>query len=291
MKVIFFGLGSIGRRHLRLVDELYDFDLYAFRTLTQPLGSFGNPTIKHSEVFGWDTVGKIKPDVALITNPTHLHIKTAIKCLELGINKIFLEKPVDCKTDGLERLLDLVNTTNATVYVAYPLRHIEEFDRVKAWLESDSIFLSCKSDLATWRKYNTYSAYAELGGGAILELSHEIDLAEYLLGPIVEIRGKCGKTKRCNTDAEEFCAIVCQHENDKWSNIVLDISWRDKPERYIIYNDGRARFDYQPDDDMYRNQLRYFFNNLDNPKLMNNIFDASFLFRKIIEFRKREGMN
>jgi len=291
LKICFFGLGSIGQRHLRLINEGYNFDVYAYRTLIQPLRSFGVPTLRHTEVFDWDTIDQIKPDVAFITNPTYLHIKTAVKCLQHGINKIFLEKPIDCKTDGLERLLYLADSTNAVIYVAYPLRHLEEINKVKEWLESDSVFISCKSNLATWRPYKTYSAYAEQGGGAILELSHEIDLAEHLLGPIVEIRGKCGKTKNGGTDAEEFCAIVCQHKKDKWSNIVLDISWKDKPERYIIYNDGRARYDYQPDDDMYRNQLRYFFDNLDNPKLMNNILDASLLFRKIIEFREKEGTN
>ena len=40
-----------------------------------------------------------------------------------------------------------------------------------------------------------------------------------------------------------------------------------------------------------RNQLKYFFDNIDNPKLINNIFDASKTFRKIIEFRQKEGIS
>ena len=290
MKVIFFGLGSIGRRHLRLINEIYDFDIYAFRTLIQPLRSFGIPTLKHREVFDWDTVNRIKPDVAFITNPTHLHIKTEIRCLEHGITKIFLEKPIDCTTNGLSRLLELVKRNNATVYVAYPLRHIAELQEIKESLKSDIIYMVCKSDLANWRQYNTYSAYAEQGGGAILELSHEIDLSAFLLGEIKAIRGKCGKVKNSSTDAEDFCAIVTDHENDKYANIVLDIAWENKPERYLVYNNGEDRINYQADDDTFRNQLKYFFDNLDNPRLMNNVFDAGFLFRKIIEFRKKEGM-
>lgn len=290
MKIVFFGLGSIGRKHLRLLNEMYDFDIYAFRTLIQPFGSFGVSTQKHTEVFTWDTIDKIKPDIAFITNPTNLHIKTAIRCLEHGITKIFLEKPIDCKIDGLSRLLDLVKSNNATIYVAYPLRHIEEMQRVKGNIEFNSVLISCTSNLANWRTYKTYSAYAEQGGGAILELSHEIDLAEHLLGPITRIRGICGKVRRSETDAEDYALILTKHENGKQSGIILDIASQEKPKRYVIYNDGRARFDYQADDETFRNQLRYFFDNLDNPGLMNNIFGASKTFEKIMEFRQREGI-
>ena len=46
----------------------------------------------------------------------------------------------------------------------------------------------CYSWLPNWRKGTNYkenvSSKIELGGGALLELSHEIDLANYLFGPI-----------------------------------------------------------------------------------------------------------
>jgi hypothetical protein len=40
---------------------------------------------------------------------------------------------------------------------------------------------------------------------------------------------------------------------------------------------------------MYERQLNYFFANLDNPNLDNNIFEAAELFRKLITFRNSEG--
>jgi predicted dehydrogenase len=269
---------------------MYDFDVYAFRfKSTGPLKLLDDVT-SNTNLFNWEQIDEIKPDIAFITNPTHLHLETAIKCLEHGITKLWIEKPIDCKTDGLQRLLDLVDANDATVYVAYPLRHIPELQKVKDSLASDIIYISCKSNLATWRKYQTYSSQAQMGGGAILELSHEIDLAEYLLGPIVNIRGKCGKVKDSATDAEDFCVIATEHKGGGYANIVLDIAWQEKEERYIVFNEGQERIDYQADDDTFRNQLKYFFDNLDNPKLDNNLKDASFLFRKIVNFRQREGI-
>ena len=295
MKIIFFGLGSIGQRHLRLINEMYDFDVYAFKSqvVRSNERDYGFVHVQNKichHVYDWQQIDKLKPDVAFITNPTHLHIETAIKCLEHGINKIFLEKPIDCKTDGLDRLLDLARGNHSVVYVAYPLRHVKEFNRIKKDIDSD-IYLSCKSDLAKWRTYQTYSALAKTGGGAILELSHEIDLAEFLMGSIVDIKGKCGKVKDSATDAEDFCVINIEHVGGKHSNIVLDIADKEREERFLIYDNGRSRFDYKADDDTFKNQLKYFFDNIDNPKLINNIFDASKTFRKIIEFRQKEGIN
>jgi len=38
-------------------------------------------------------------------------------------------------------------------------------------------------------------------------------------------------------------------------------------------------------DQMYLDQLVYFFDNIDNPRMMNNLPDASILFKKIMGVR------
>jgi len=281
-KVIFFGLGSIGKKHLRLINEMYDFDIYAYRTLANLQKS--DAAIQcYTEVFDWDTITRIEPDAAFICNPTFLHIETAIKCVKHRIYNIFLEKPIDCKTNGLRELTNLIADNCATVYVGYPLRHLDVFNNLN--IESNTAYICCKSNLADWRDYQTYSAFKSKGGGCILELSHEIYLADYLLGPIVDLRGSYGKAKNSTTDAEDFCHLVAQHENGAYSNIFLDISWESEPERYIIFNDGIDRIDYKADDDLFKKQLGYFFDNLNNPEIDNNLISLSSLFKKLIKLR------
>jgi hypothetical protein len=40
---------------------------------------------------------------------------------------------------------------------------------------------------------------------------------------------------------------------------------------------------------MYERQINYFFANLDNPGLQNNIFEAAELFEKVVAYRNKEG--
>ena len=87
MKVLIFGLGSIGSRHARLLKGMGEHDLYAFRSQRQvPCNDLGIP-----EIFSWDEVGQVSPEVAFITNPTSLHISTALSCAERGMS-LFVEK-------------------------------------------------------------------------------------------------------------------------------------------------------------------------------------------------------
>src|SRR5437660_1398185 len=104
MKIIFFGLGSIGQRHAKILLKNYQHDLFAFRSGKSKKNDLG---IK--ELRSWGDVEKVKPDVAFITNPTSLHIKTAIKLASLNC-KLFIEKPIDSQVDELEKLIKLVKT-------------------------------------------------------------------------------------------------------------------------------------------------------------------------------------
>ena len=56
------------------------------------------------EISGWDEISAQRFDVALIANPTNMHIDTAIRCAERGLH-LFIEKPIDCRLDGLDHLL------------------------------------------------------------------------------------------------------------------------------------------------------------------------------------------
>jgi predicted dehydrogenase len=65
-------MGSIGTRHYKILKRNYKFDVY-----------------HHKQI------GSRKYDVAFITNPTFLHIETAIKAVQDGAKYLFIEKPTD----------------------------------------------------------------------------------------------------------------------------------------------------------------------------------------------------
>ena len=80
MKICFLGCGSIGRRHIKLLQKMGYSDLYALRTHK------GQQEIDFqiNELSSWGEVESLKPEVAFITNPTFLHIETSQRCAEMG---------------------------------------------------------------------------------------------------------------------------------------------------------------------------------------------------------------
>lgn len=307
MKVIFFGLGSIGQRHAKILLENYTHDLYAFRSgENNDVNRLG---IK--EIHSWDEVEKLKPDIAFITNPTFLHIETAIRCAELGC-KLFIEKPIGKDTDELEKLLNIVKKKKLVTYVAYNLRFHPVIKKIREYLKGKKPIYAqvvCTSFLPAWRPntdhFKGYSANAAMGGGVILDLSHEIDYVSYLLGGIKKISGNFAKVSNITVDAEDY-ADMRVISGDVPVNIHLDFLSQirqryiqidfekltvqaDLIEAEIKEHEGGAvkssiRLEYRRGQE-YKEQMKYFFDNIDNPRMMNNLIEASDLFKKIVTFK------
>lgn len=303
---MFFGLGSIGNRHVKILADKYDFELFAYRTKKGE----GSNSLGIKEIYEWSEVKKIQPDVAFITNPTFLHIDTAIKCAKLNM-KLFIEKPIGCRLKNLNLLLKEVSRRKLVSYVAYNLRFHPLITFLKEYLKSKKIYhvaIYNSSYLPNWRPHQdhlkSYSAKAQEGGGVILDLSHEFDYIEYLFGNIKSIDGVFGKASNVTRDSEDFMdaaivakrAVVNLHQNFLSLNKerIIKIDCRDE---FIASNiitaevtvtDKKAsrvkKLDYDINK-MYCNQIQYFFDNIDNNKMMNNLLAASSLYKKIIKFK------
>lgn len=311
MKIIFLGLGSIGLRHAKILKENYGHELYAFRS---DKDSPKNP-LGINEVFSWEEVKKINPDLAFITNPTSLHINSAIKSAKLGC-KLFIEKPIGKDLKGLEKLLELVKRKNLITYIGYPLRFHPVIKELKKYLLKNEVLhfrVVCTSFLPNWRPgadyLKSYSANAKMGGGVVMDLSHEIDYTNFLLGDIVNLSGKFSKASSVTVDAEDNADIfvttkICpgnihinflsnlsqryiQLDFEKFS-IIGDILNSEIREFRNEKLNKRRKLDYHQAQE-YEDQLKYFFKNLNNPKMMNNLSDASRLFKKIITFKEKYG--
>lgn len=267
MRVVIFGLGSIGRRHFSLLRKYYDFDISFHR---------------HRSYENY--LSCIKGDIAFICNPTHKHLETAIECAKRSM-AIFLEKPIDVSADRLDELLEIVDKKSLTCYVAYPFRHHPLIQQLKKTYFRDEGRFTCTTDFTKWHSYKNYSYHRDQGGDVLLELSHEIDMAAYLFGRIASIDGHTFMSHSAPTDGLTAAWLKIQHTsgNLSWHN--LDTFWPYERREFEI---GRTHYKLEVSDEMYTDQLHYFMYNLDNPQLTNNIFEAAETFRQIIEFRAEQ---
>lgn len=306
LNILFCGLGSIGKRHARLLKQNFGHEIFAFRTFKgQEKNDLGIP-----EFSSWKEVESRSFDVAFITNPTNLHITSAVECAQRGMN-LFIEKPIGSQLDGLDKLLEIVDFNRLTAYVAYPLRFHPVLKELKSLLRNKRILhtrIVCESYLPDWRPgqdhLKSYSSFKEMGGGVILDLSHEIDYVSYLFGEIESITGKHGKLNNITVDSEDYADMIISHRASI-TNIHLNY-FSKNPQRIIeiktdedflradlinnsiVYIGKNEQWKKEVEikrDDMYVAQLDYFFANISNRKLDNNIFEASRLFRKVLAFR------
>jgi len=223
MKIIIFGLGSIGSRHARLLKEL-PHELFAFRSNpNSEQNSLGIP-----EIHSLSELGRIKPELAIIANPTDKHIEYATYCAEKGIN-LFIEKPLSMDMRGVDKLGKLVESKKIMTYIGYDLRFHPAIAWLKEYLTHNTplhVSVYASSYLPDWRKnvdYRShYSAISSRGGGVILELSHEIDYLVYLLGEVISFKVYSARAGNITKDAEDFADVLLHFKSKAYASLHID---------------------------------------------------------------------
>lgn len=304
MKIVIFGMGSIGKRHSRILLNDFDHEIYALRSGRG--GEVSETRIKEIRDFG--ELAEIRPEIAFITNPTHLHVATALRCAALGLH-LFIEKPLSHTLEGLDELEKICRERDLTCYVAYGMRFhpvIKELKKLVAGKTVRHARLVCSSFLPEWRGGRVnYSAYAEQGGGVLLDLSHEFDYLQYVLGPIESLSGEFGRAGKVTVDAEDYADVLLKLNGSIPVNLHLNVA-SNLNERYfkidfeggyllgdLLNNQIAYSHDGQEEvlkfavkrDDYLKEQTKYFLYNLGNPGIMNNLTESRGLLNKILEFK------
>ena len=86
-------------------------------------------------------------------------------------------------------------------------------------LKNEKIYFTkfvCNSYLPHWRDCDyrqNYSAKKNLGGGVLLDLSHEIDLAFYLFGKLKLEFAQNFKISELDIDSDDFAFLALKNKN------------------------------------------------------------------------------
>jgi predicted dehydrogenase len=175
VKALVIGYGSIGARHASLLGEL------GCRTAVVSARDINHP-LTYSDLS--KALAEEKPAYVVIANTTNQHYDTLEKLTQYGYcGTVLIEKPV------FNHLMEAPANTFKDLFVAYNLRFHPVIQRVKSLLEGEKI-LSVQAYvgqyLPEWRPTtdyrSSYSASAEHGGGALRDLSHELDYLNWMLG-------------------------------------------------------------------------------------------------------------
>lgn len=240
-RVLICGMGSIGRRYCREINESWpSIKIAALRSGSSDYCAEENKL--NASFNSIELALKWEPEAAIIASPASCHVEQALRLSEQQI-PLLIEKPVGTGLENstlLKRLLE--NADSVPMYLGYVLRHDQCISNIRNLITSDGLgeFISadfyCGSWLPSWRPNQNYkdsvSAQQNLGGGALLELSHEIDLAEWLIGPITINRALLRNSDTFDIDVEDQAYLLGQ--NKKGCPISIRLEFCTSPAKRTI---------------------------------------------------------
>ena len=291
-RILILGLGSIGSRHLRIIKKLRpEISIYVLR---RP--GFKESKLDHliKKVFtNIDDAICFGFDAAIIATPSIFHVSQAIKLVKNQI-PILIEKPLSNKLEDCFELSKIAKHNKSIILVGFVLRYTSVLKRFREIIlnknldKINSIFIKCSSYLPNWRKNKNYkesvSAKKSLGGGVLLELSHEIDYANWIFGPFKILESELSNSGKLDIDVEDEVQILAKSKNGINTRIDLDF-YKNENKRYcqVNFENSSIRLDlikkeiifeeknilkkellWEDNDEMYKKQVIHFFSCVEN---------------------------
>ena len=301
IKICFFGMGSIGKKHLKNL----------VKTLNERKIEFKIDVVKRKkelddEVKEYiDNVYKIDEfipsfyDIVFIVNDTSVHIET-LNLMKDYSDNFFIEKPLSLNLNGFE----LKNYKNKKIYIACPMRYSSVMDYLKKNIDFTKVYsvrAICSTYLPDWRPTvdyrNNYSAKKELGGGVTLDLIHEWDYLTYLIGFPEKIFNLNKKVSHLEISSDDLSVYIAEY-NDKLVELHLDYFGRTPTRKAEFFlKEGTIVGDFiensvilenkekiiLPKEDIYLNEMNSFFNIIFDKKDNFNDLEHAYKVLKLIK--------
>lgn len=210
------GAGSIGKRHIGNLRRLFPEARIDCVTAS---GRMVDPAEIGADAVFVDLAeaARLKPRFAVIASPAPHHAGQAATLLNLGVPTL-IEKPLSSSMEALAPFRATLEAHSRRIGVGYNLRLLGSAQRMKALVMEGrvgrihSVSAEVGQYLPDWRPQTDYrrnvSAQSSLGGGALLELSHELDYLAWLLGPAETVYCHARNTGTLDIDVEDIVVAV-----------------------------------------------------------------------------------
>jgi len=233
--VLIIGAGSIGQRHLRNLYSLgirkitvCDVDKQRLKIIDKEL-----PVKIYTDYE--KALKEEKPDLTFVCTPPVFHLEPAMCALNAGTH-VFIEKPLSHNLEGIDELLIASEKSQKIVQIGYNLRFHPGLQIIKKFLDEHEIgrvlwayveFGQYLPDWRPWQDYRrNYTARSELGGGILLDASHELDYITWMLGIPCEVMCMTGKISNLDVDVEDCATILLRFADGSQANVHMDFIQR-----------------------------------------------------------------
>lgn len=219
-RIAVIGLGNIAIRHRKNLKQLFPECQLVVMSAS---GRVPKESISDCDIFASDVSELLVKgiDFVVVASPAPLHASHAIPFIEAGI-PVLIEKPLSMSISDSEKIQKAAENYGTPVAIGYCLRYLASALELKRLLEKKqigqiyNINVEVGQYLPDWRRNKDYresvSASANLGGGVLLELSHEFDYIQWLFGALDVKHAILRRSEELSLDVEDCADIVavCQ---------------------------------------------------------------------------------
>ena len=236
LRVAIVGFGSAGARAFQVIRELRPETEFLVVSRHAATGEGYTSTSSLDDVVGF------APDAVIVAGPATTRGDVVRQIGTLGV-PVFIEKPLAHTLGDAVAFLDTLGPLVDQSQVGYNLRFSESLiafrDLVRGGRFGPVLRFSAETAqyLPEWRPDTDYretvSARADLGGGVLLELSHEFDYLRWIFGEWDWLSAWSGRTSSLEIDVEDTALVTIGIEHNPAATQVvgqlsLDFVRRDK---------------------------------------------------------------
>lgn len=140
---------------------------------------------------------KVEPTVVHVCTPHHRHADLAVQCLDRNVS-VLLEKPIAHTVEAAELVAAAAERSNGILGVCLQNRYNENALRLREFLDTGALgaVQGGRASMCWFRDADYYtrapwrSRWATAGGGVLMtQAIHSVDLLQWYLGPVTEVRG------------------------------------------------------------------------------------------------------
>ena len=248
-KGVIVGLGSIGRRHARLLSERDDVEIAVCDTNDKMIQA---AFTEIGEVAVYRTIDEVldaHPDFIVVATPHDLHAPQTVAALERGVH-VLCEKPMSDTLAGANEMKAAAERSSAVLSIAFMLHFNPAIIRIRSLIESGALgtVLAINYRIGSYvTLVNSGSRYqAAMRGALLLDYAHQPDLIYWILGSRpkgVYCAGAFGGDMEFSSNPNVL-TLVCDYDTPLLATIALN--YLQMPERHeceVIGDQGWVSYD------------------------------------------------
>ncbi|MHC8387657.1 Gfo/Idh/MocA family protein [Pseudomonas sp. MDT2-39-1] len=229
------GSGSIARRHMMNIKEIFPsvrIGCVSSSGRALSIEEVGVDTIIYESI---ELALLDRPTLAIVASPAPFHVNQAVRLLQAGI-PVLIEKPLSSSMVAFETEGSVLLEHQGKVEVGYNLRFMPSASKLKLLLEERflgdiyNVVVDVGQYLPHWRPASDYrgnvSARQALGGGVLLELSHELDYLKWLFGSFTTAFCVSRNSGALEVDVEDQVDAILVSSKGLVANLHMDFLQR-----------------------------------------------------------------